>query len=236
MKFDTEKDRWDLLPWRAVREVVRVVTYGAKKYTVYGECTCSAASVSDLLRREGCAEPATTSGSSVPIPRTRNGSAPKVRSGNERTANIAAVTTENFPSNKQPKGTESRSKKSSNCSHVGAKSADGPTRFASTTTTRPELYADACASRVTSASGGLSKANGLREHAPTCDARKILRSGENNWRGVESSRYVSALHRHLYAWMDGETHDSESGLHHLAHAGCNILFLLTFALEKEKSP
>ena len=31
-KDDEDKDRWDLLPWPAVREVVKVLTYGAKKY------------------------------------------------------------------------------------------------------------------------------------------------------------------------------------------------------------
>jgi hypothetical protein len=31
-KFDDEKDRWDLLPLGAVRAVVQVLAYGAKKY------------------------------------------------------------------------------------------------------------------------------------------------------------------------------------------------------------
>jgi hypothetical protein len=31
-KFDNGKDRWDLLPFGAVRQVVRVLTYGAFKY------------------------------------------------------------------------------------------------------------------------------------------------------------------------------------------------------------
>lgn len=31
-KFDTDKDRWDLLPWEATRQIVLVLTYGAKKY------------------------------------------------------------------------------------------------------------------------------------------------------------------------------------------------------------
>lgn len=32
-KDDQEKDRWDLLQWNAVHEVVRVCTYGSKKYS-----------------------------------------------------------------------------------------------------------------------------------------------------------------------------------------------------------
>lgn len=35
LKFDINKDRWDLLPWIEVREVARVLTFGAKKYGDY---------------------------------------------------------------------------------------------------------------------------------------------------------------------------------------------------------
>ena len=31
-KYDQEKDRWDLLPWGSVEEIVKVYTGGAKKY------------------------------------------------------------------------------------------------------------------------------------------------------------------------------------------------------------
>ena len=31
-KFDNEKNRWDLLPFRAIDLVARIMTYGAKKY------------------------------------------------------------------------------------------------------------------------------------------------------------------------------------------------------------
>ena len=50
----------------------------------------------------------------------------------------------------------------------------------------------------------------------------------NNWQKVDnfSSRYYSALQRHLEAWRKGEKVDAESGLHHLSHALCNVMFLL----------
>ena len=35
-KLDVDKDRWDLLPTRALREVVRVFAFGAKKYSDHG--------------------------------------------------------------------------------------------------------------------------------------------------------------------------------------------------------
>lgn len=35
-KFDTGKERWDLLPLEALKEVVEVLTYGAAKYEPNG--------------------------------------------------------------------------------------------------------------------------------------------------------------------------------------------------------
>lgn len=50
-----------------------------------------------------------------------------------------------------------------------------------------------------------------------------------NWQEVdEPNRYVAALYRHLEAYRMGETHDQESGLHHLAHAMTNCAILLHF--------
>jgi hypothetical protein len=52
----------------------------------------------------------------------------------------------------------------------------------------------------------------------------------SNWKRVKDSRkrYYNATMRHLTSWFEGEKNDPESGLHHLAHACSNILFLLWF--------
>lgn len=52
--------------------------------------------------------------------------------------------------------------------------------------------------------------------------------GDGNWTVVADKRrrYFAATLRHLSAWWLGEKRDPESGLSHLAHAGCCILFLL----------
>ncbi len=57
---------------------------------------------------------------------------------------------------------------------------------------------------------------------------------EDNWRKVPDSRkrYYDAAMRHINDWWMGETHDQESGHHHLAHAACCIVFLLTVELEQ----
>lgn len=50
-----------------------------------------------------------------------------------------------------------------------------------------------------------------------------------NWeKGMVWSRPFSALMRHMWAWWRGENRDPETGLSHLAHAGCCILFLLDY--------
>jgi len=49
----------------------------------------------------------------------------------------------------------------------------------------------------------------------------------NNWKLVEpKDRYFAALMRHLVAWKEGEELDPDSKYHHLAHVGCNLLFLM----------
>jgi hypothetical protein len=51
--------------------------------------------------------------------------------------------------------------------------------------------------------------------------------GPYNWRDekVSASIYISAMERHIDAWLDGEENAKDSGVHHLAHAAacCAIL-------------
>lgn len=62
---------------------------------------------------------------------------------------------------------------------------------------------------------------GARKYAP------------ENWKKVPDARnrYFAAACRHLFAWFRGEKLDPESGLPHLAHVGCCILFLMHFDKE-----
>ena len=50
----------------------------------------------------------------------------------------------------------------------------------------------------------------------------------DNWKHVPDAkrRYYDAAMRHIDAWWNGEQADQETGVHHLAHATCCLLFLL----------
>ena len=57
----------------------------------------------------------------------------------------------------------------------------------------------------------------------------------NNWQKVEDAenRYYAAAMRHLMAWRKGEKTDPESGISHLGHVACNIMFLQHFEREEK---
>lgn len=51
----------------------------------------------------------------------------------------------------------------------------------------------------------------------------------DNWRlGMDWRRIYGSILRHLLAFERNEDIDKESGLPHLAHAGCGLLFLLWY--------
>lgn len=56
---------------------------------------------------------------------------------------------------------------------------------------------------------------------------------EGSWRDVKPfrRRYLAALYRHLTARIGGEKLDPESGLPHMAHAACCVLFILSKEVE-----
>lgn len=64
---------------------------------------------------------------------------------------------------------------------------------------------------------------------------------ENNWQNVREEdgsappikRYGNALQRHVAHFQEGKMIDEESGLHVLAHAACDALFLLWFLADDD---
>jgi len=58
----------------------------------------------------------------------------------------------------------------------------------------------------------------------------------NNWKHVKDAenRYYAAAIRHIEEWREGRLNDDESGLHHLAHAICCLIFLIWFDDNKKQ--
>lgn len=67
---------------------------------------------------------------------------------------------------------------------------------------------------------------------------KVLRHGarkhgDRDWeRGYPVSKHMAAMCRHFVAWWLGQDNDPGSGLSHMAHAGCRVLFILTAIVRK----
>lgn len=60
-----------------------------------------------------------------------------------------------------------------------------------------------------------------------------------NWTtsgGFQWTRVLASCLRHLFAFMRGEDNDPESGLSHISHAQCNLLFLAYYVRNKSKFP
>ncbi len=73
----------------------------------------------------------------------------------------------------------------------------------------------------------------LLPFGPIDEVVKVLTYGANkynrfNWQYVERHRYEAATMRHLSAYFQGEKQDPETGISHLAHAMCSLIFLMEF--------
>lgn len=65
-------------------------------------------------------------------------------------------------------------------------------------------------------------------------ARKYARGNFASGEGLEYTRVLNSLMRHILAFSRGEDLDPETGISHMAHAGCNVLFLLHYIKNPEK--
>lgn len=82
---------------------------------------------------------------------------------------------------------------------------------------------------------------------PVEEVVKVLTYGANkynsdtpdnpNWKHVTDpkNKYYAAAMRHIIEWRKGNITDPESGLHHLAHAVSNLLFLMHFDLNPKQN-
>lgn len=74
------------------------------------------------------------------------------------------------------------------------------------------------------------------------EVAKVLEFGAtkyaaNNWKvgsGLGTIRVLNSALRHIFAFLRGEQIDPESGLSHLSHAACNLLFAIHYVSNKGK--
>lgn len=80
----------------------------------------------------------------------------------------------------------------------------------------------------------------LLPFAALTEVAKVLDFGAKkyaayNWaKGMSWARLIAATLRHIFAFMRGEDKDKETGLSHIAHALCCLLFLMAFIVEPER--
>ena len=81
---------------------------------------------------------------------------------------------------------------------------------------------------------GLLPAHALDEvvQVLTVGAKKYDR---DNWRYVDDGprRYFDAAQRHLWAYKRGELTDPETGISHIAHAICSLMFIADLDATKQ---
>lgn len=52
---------------------------------------------------------------------------------------------------------------------------------------------------------------------------------DRNWEnGISFGRVFGAMMRHMWAWWRGENTDPETGMSHLWHAACCVMFLIEY--------
>jgi len=60
----------------------------------------------------------------------------------------------------------------------------------------------------------------------------VKKYGDNNWReGIQYSRLIGAIQRHLNAFKGGEDRDKESNLYHVDSVAATAMMLSTFLRE-----
>lgn len=56
----------------------------------------------------------------------------------------------------------------------------------------------------------------------------------DNWRGgIHYRRLLGAALRHVFAFLRGEDNDPESGISHILHASCCLMFLYWFTVHRK---
>ena len=114
-----------------------------------------------------------------------------------------------------------------------ARSAAVANTYTLTTTILRDGIVEFYAASTTTASGSLETTfRGLKEHLSISVTDNLLEaSGQRNWeKGMAWSDVYGGVMRHLFSWWNKEGPDPETNFSHLWHAGCGLLFLITYEI------
>lgn len=253
VKFDADKIRADLLPVEALEGIAAVLTYGANKYTQRWRSEWArlllAPSVEsirvDTLWGGVVVATRSTSGGQIRSSLSASGRIDAIGSGETPTRCehykrfdelIRALESEMQRLSELHGSVGMVSPKSATTPgsgrDAGSAAAAMPNAITLTIATRPASSEASCAVVATTVSECL--ATMLRDWSarfPTFALHDgtVETPGERNWeKGMSWGRCYAACLRHLWAWWRGEDNDPETGLSHLDHALCCLLFLSTF--------
>jgi hypothetical protein len=230
--------RYDLIPADPLKQIAEHFGKGVKKYTQYGECTCSVVA-------ENLSMPAANAAII-----TKNRSDSETLSLPSDSARIVANGLRSTESEKENKQKLTNSQRSSCDTNEDGSTASvpmnmtpslrSPAIFAesqknldmSTITMRQATSEGPSVMDATLASGLLKNGAsiGCGEHLPGCMALKIVQAGDRNWElGTNWSLNFAALQRHAWQWWNGEDLDEETQSNHLAAVAWHALVLLEFS-------
>ena len=237
IKHDGEKPDVALVSSHALEGLAKVLTFGSKKYRRFYECDCYV-SVEKRLLPESSARAVTTSGLYEPIQTSNKTNSRANASGRKPFQSVGEKSLTNLTKNTKSIETLERYSNDSN-SHprklrggkpLDVKYVEAQSECILTTTTKQGTSEESCVTPVTSASdSSKGQTTGLQKHSPTCASFRVKTEGAHNWRlGFDWSRVVSAAYRHLMAFNKGEDLDPESGLPHIDHLACCVMFLSEF--------
>lgn len=251
VKYDEGKLRYDLIPPEALREITKVLTFGAKKYSQTRLSNlCNVLDVTNLkfYIAGTCVVDVTKNSLGQPILNTPNASEPIPDAGPKQIKNESVTWLDveskiqsfdkgmlkpNGATDLKPWGLRNSSTPSLYPQDV--KSAEVRSFYTWTITIgrgSSEAYFVANTTMVWDFLEILLK--DLRPHLPISSLNPS--TGDRNWElGISYSRVFGALMRHLWLWFSNAGPDKETGFSHLAHAGCCIFFLLTYEQRKMDS-
>lgn len=246
-KFDNEKLPWHLLPPDAIEEIVKVLQFGAKKYTTVVENEWHALLLVPTVKS---IKVSTQTGLVVAAMKSTCGKPTlSMLNVNARTGETGSSVTDTVCENWQsaagmilnlvrvisaPSGSYaskslvSQRERTKNSAGKGAPSVARPNTFTLTIVMQQGDFAVSFApDAITDSAFWMTVWKDLSVRYGI--SRPQNQTGERNWeKGMRWNRPFAALMRHMWAWWRREEADPETGLSHLAHAGCCLLFLIAY--------